>query len=59
MQAIAPFVAGLGLFFFPEKAQDAAFATMRFERIIWLARRNTLLLTPDPAQTHLATGAAA
>lgn len=44
----------------PPKAQEALFAaTMLFERIIWLARRSTLLLTPDPAQTHLATGAAA
>ncbi|HVZ51333.1 MAG TPA: Na/Pi symporter [Pseudolabrys sp.] len=31
----------------PPKAQDALFAaTMLFERVIWLARRNALLLTP-------------
>jgi phosphate:Na+ symporter len=31
----------------PPKAQDAIFAaTMLFERIIWLARRNAVLLAP-------------
>jgi phosphate:Na+ symporter len=34
----------------PVKAQETLFAaTMLFERIIWLARRNALLLTPERA----------
>jgi phosphate:Na+ symporter len=32
----------------PPKAQEALFAaTMLFERVVWLARRNALLLTPE------------
>lgn len=34
----------------PPKAQEALFSTtMLFERIVWLARRNALLLTPEAA----------
>jgi phosphate:Na+ symporter len=37
----------------PAKAQEALFAaTMLFERIIWLARRNALLLSPEPRQAQ-------
>lgn len=46
----------------PAKAQEALFAaTMLFERIIWLARRGTLLLTPELGQIRpgTATGAIA
>jgi phosphate:Na+ symporter len=45
----------------PSKAQEALFsATMLFERIIWLARRNALLLSPEPRRAQaLADGAQA
>ena len=36
----------------PSKAQEALFSTtMLFERIVWLARRNALLLATEPAAT--------
>jgi phosphate:Na+ symporter len=36
----------------PPRAQEALFAaTMLFERIVWLARRNALLLTPESPAT--------
>jgi hypothetical protein len=60
ISALAPFLAGLGLFFcvlrenpdLPAKAQELLFATtILFERIVWLARRSTLLLSASGAET--------
>jgi hypothetical protein len=43
----------------PSKAQEAlSSATMLFERIIWLARRNALLLSPEPRRARALTDGA-
>jgi phosphate:Na+ symporter len=44
----------------PAEAQESLFATtMLFERIVWLARRNALLILPEAGNGQAAASAAA